>query len=130
MLNWENHKWGFFPRIENADIGESHQPTPERIALWVNAGIHVQGRPEWIFIKVHTRSTQEHNMETLLGGPANTMFSELENNYNDGENYILHYTSTQEMYNIINAAEEGKTGNPSSYRNYLLPTPENCPGSS
>ncbi len=128
MLNWKNRKWGLFPRIENSDIRGNCPPTSERIRLWVKAGIHVHGRPEWIFIKVHTHGTQEHDMDALLGEPVDAMFSELGTDYNDGENYVLHYVSTREMYNIIKAAEDGKTSEPGSYRNYLLPPPENCPG--
>jgi len=123
MLNWRNRKWGLLPRIENADIRANHPPTADRIALWVEAGIHVQGRPEWVFIKIHTHGTQESDMDALLGDPVDAMFSELENHYNDGENYVLHYVSTRETYNIIKAAENGKTGNPHAYRDYILPPP-------
>ncbi len=126
MLNWKNRKWGLLPRIENADIRTSYPPSVDRIALWMEAGVHVQGRPEWLFIKVHTHGTQENDMDALLGKPVDDMFSELENNYNDGEKYVLHYVSTREMYNIIKAAEEGKTGNPHEYRNHILPPPKNC----
>lgn len=126
MLNWKNRKWGLLPRIENSDIRGNSPPSPNRIALWVKAGIHVQGRPEWIFIKVHTHGAQENDMDTLLGEPVDAMFTELENNYNDGKKYSLHYVSTREIYNIIKAAEEGKTGNPHEFRDYILPPPDNC----
>lgn len=126
MLNWRNRKWGLLPRIENADIRASYPPSADRIALWMEAGVHVQGRPEWLFIKVHTHGTQENDMDALLGKPVDNMFSKLEDNYNDGEKHVLHYVSTREMYNIIKAAEEGKTGNPHAYRNHILPPPENC----
>lgn len=129
MLNWKNRKWGLLPRIENADIRSSYPPSADRIALWVEAGVHVQGRPEWIFIKVHTHGTQENDMDALLGKPVDDMFTELESNYNDGENYVLHYVSTREMYNIIKAAEERKSGNPYEFRNYVLPPPDNIRGS-
>lgn len=126
MLNWKNRKWGLLPRIENADIRASFPPTPDRVSLWVKAGIHVQGKPDWLFIKVHTHGTQERDMDALLGSPVDEMFSELENRYNDGENYILHYVSTREMYNIVKAAEKGLTGNPNDHRDYILPPPANC----
>ncbi len=128
MLNWKNRKWGLLPRIENSDIRGNSPPSPNRIALWVKAGIHVQGRPEWVFIKIHTHGTQENDMDTLLGESVDAMFTELENNYNDGNKYSLHYVSTREMYNIIKAAEAGNTGNPHEFRNYILPPPDNCSG--
>ncbi len=126
MLNWKNRKWGILPRIENGDIRSVNPPTPERVDLWVDAGIHVQGRPEWLFIKIYTHGTQERDMDCLLGKPVDQMFSYLEQRYNDGTNYILHYVSAREMYNIAKAAEAGNSGNPDDYRDFILPPPANC----
>ena len=126
MLNWKNRKWGILPRIENGDINGSYPPTPERVDLWVEAGIHVHDRPEWLFIKTHTHGAQENHMDCLLGEPVDRMFSYLEQRYNDGKNYQLHYVSAREMYNIIKAAEAGMGGNPSDYRDFILKPPANC----
>ena len=124
MLNWRKLKKGIFPQIENSDVRKGMEPTQDRIDLWVEANVHIEGRPEWRFIKVHTHGTQEQDMDILLGKPCDEMFSYLESKYNDGENYILHYVNSREMYNIIKAAEEGRTGNPNSYRDYFLPRPQ------
>ena len=51
------------------------------------------------------------------------MFTYLESKYNDGKNYVLHYVSAREMYNIAVAAEAGKTGNPGEYRDFKIPRP-------
>jgi hypothetical protein len=91
---------------------------------WVETGIHVEGRPEWIFVKVHTHGTQERDMDTLLGPAMGKAFSHLETQYNDGKNWKLHYVSAREMYNIAKAAEAGKTGDPNAYRDYLIARPE------
>ena len=123
-LNWRERRFGLIPRIENSDIRRASPPLPERVDAWVDAGIHVEGRPEWIFIKIHTHGTQEPDMDTLLGDAAHRMHSHLETTYNDGEQHVLHYVTAREMYNIIKAAEAGKTGNPNDYRDYeLLPPP-------
>lgn len=63
-------------------------------------------------------------MDVLLGKPIDDMFTYLENNYNDGENYVLHYVNSREMYNIVKAAEDDKDGNPNQYRDYILPRPQ------
>ncbi|HFD87759.1 MAG TPA: hypothetical protein ENJ35_08815, partial [Gammaproteobacteria bacterium] len=52
-FNFRNRKWGFLPRIENADVSFSAKPTPDRVDLWVDTAVQVEGRPEWVFIKVH-----------------------------------------------------------------------------
>ena len=122
-LNWQNRKGGILPRIEAGDIRNAIPPSDERVDMWVNANIHVKGRPEWIFIKIHTHGTQEHDMDTLLGQPVDNMFSYLEKAYNDGNRYILHYVSTRELYNIVKAAEAGESGNPDQYRDYILDKP-------
>ncbi|MGP1664995.1 MAG: hypothetical protein ACTS5I_03580, partial [Rhodanobacter sp.] len=122
-LNWRQRKFGLIPRIENADVRRSCPPTPERVDAWVKTGVHVEGRPEWVFVKVHTHGTQDHDMDTLLGAPVHAMHDHLEQRYNDGVNYVLHYVTSREMYNIVKAAEAGHTGNPAEYRDFHLPPP-------
>ena len=122
-MNWRSRRWGLVPRIENADVRSAFPPTNERVDLWVKQHIHVKGRPDWIFIKVHTHGTQERDMDALLGRPVDEMFDYLESKYNDGKIFALHYVNSREMFNIIKAAEDGRSGNPNSYRNFHLPRP-------
>ena len=122
-INWRERHRGIVPRVENADVRRACPPTPTRVDGWVRTGIHVEGRPEWIFIKVHTHGTQERDMDTLLGDSAHAMHQHLEQAYNDGKNYVLHYVTAREVYNIIKAAEAGLSGNPDGYRDYVLPRP-------
>ena len=122
-LNWKNRRWGVMPRIENADVRAGYLPTADRVDLWVNQHVHVRGRPEWVFVKVHTHGTQDRDIDALLGAPVDAMFSHLEAKYNDGKQYVLHYVNSREQFNIIKAAEDGRSGDPHQYRNYLLPKP-------
>lgn len=120
-LHWRHRKFGIWPRIENGDIAPSDIPIEERAALWVKQHIHVEGRPEWLFIKVHTHGAIEENANFLFDGELRRLFECLENKYNDGVRYMLHYVSAREAYNIAKAAEDGKTGNPAGYRDFVLP---------
>ncbi len=122
-LNWKVRKKGVFPQIENSDVRRTFPPTPNRVDLWVDQGIHVEGKPEWIFIKIHTHGAQDGDMDTLLGEPIKEMHRHLTTQYNDGEDYALHYVSAREMYNIIKAAEAGEEGNPNTFRDYVLAPP-------
>lgn len=122
-LNWRSRRFGLIPRIEAGDIRKDCPPTTDRVDAWIDTGIHVQGRPDWVFVKVHTHGTQERDMETLLGSPADSMFSHLESTYNDGTRHVLHYVTAREMINIIKAAESGHTGNPGRFRDFQLPPP-------
>jgi hypothetical protein len=117
-LNWKSRKWGVFPRTENGELSGDYPPTRARADLWVKQHIHVQERPEWIFIKLHTHGSNERNMDTLLGRPLDELFSYLESRYNDGIHYRLHYVTAREMYNIIKAAEAGQDGSPNQFRDF------------
>lgn len=129
-LNWKKRKFGLIPRIENSDVRRSAPPTPDRVDAWVRTGIHVQGKPDWIFVKIHTHGTQEPDMDTLLGAPSEQLYRHLEERYNDGTRHVLHYVTAREMYNIVKAAEAGLEGDPSQYRDHVLaPPPSSWAGS-
>jgi hypothetical protein len=122
-LNWRWRKFGIVPRIENADIRRSSPPRPDRTDLWIRSAIHVEGQPNWIFVKVHTHGTQENDVDTLLGPATDALFTDLESRYNDGRRYRLHYVTARETYNIIKAAEAGCGGDAGRYRDFLIPAP-------
>ena len=104
-LNWKSRKWGIFPKIENAELSGDNPPTAERVDLWVQQHIHVKGKPNWVFIKLHAHGAEEGNFEALFGEPMHGMLSYLETVYNDGSKYRLHYVTAREMYLLIKAAE-------------------------
>jgi hypothetical protein len=110
-------------RIENADVRAGDPGTPTRIKTWVQQGIGVQGRPEWVFVKVHTHGAPEKQAASLLGEDGRAMHRELTTRYNDGVNWSLHYVTAREMFNIALAAIDGKSGNPNAFRDYVLPPP-------
>lgn len=121
-INWTD--WGFkwHPRIEDGDInGTNSHADRKRIDCWIRQRISVLGRPEWIFVKVFCHGAQDH--EAVLGNATDAMFSYLESKYNDGINYKLHYVTAREAFNIVKAAEAGKTGDPGEYRDFLIPSP-------
>jgi hypothetical protein len=111
------------PRIENANVTGKDPATPKRVQTWVRQAIGVEGRPEWVFVKVHTHGTQEPVAASLLGGGGQALHGELTSRYNDGRRWILHYVTAREMYNIAIAAMDGRDGDPGGYRDYLLPRP-------
>lgn len=122
-LDWRNRKFGLVPRIEASDIRRSCPPTPARVDAWIRTAVHVEQRPDWVFVKIHTHGTQEEDMDTLLGPAMEAMHEYLEREYNDGQRHVLHYVTAREAYNIIKAAEAGLPGDPGGYRDYALPPP-------
>ncbi len=111
------------PRIENAAVTADDPATPARVRSWVRAGIHVEGRPEWVFVKVHTHGAPEKQAASLLGEGGRALHAELTTRYNDGRRWRLHYVTAREMFNIAIAAMDGKSGDPDAYRDYELPPP-------
>jgi len=123
-INWHDWRFGWHPTIENGEIGNSRtHDDPKRIDCWINQHIHVKGRPDWIFVKVFCHGGQDY--DAVLSEQSDKMHFYLESNYNDGENYQLHYVTAREAYNIIKAAEEGKSGNPNQYRDHIIMPPYN-----
>lgn len=122
MLNWRQRFGGILPRLENGALDGSagHLPHVDRFARWVDAHVCVAERPEWVFVKVYTHGATEANADVMLG-PATSLFHQAINDqFNDGRRYRLHYVTAREMFNIVKAAEAGHAGNPSAFRDFLL----------
>lgn len=121
--DWSSRKFGVLPRIENSDIRTGQPPTQARIDQWVRLAPTVRGKPQWRFIKIHTHGAPEAQADAILGPATQRMFQYLSTRYNDGRDYVLHYVSARELYNIVKAAEEGVKGNPGEYRDFLIDPP-------
>ena len=108
-LNWRRRK------IENADVAGYSPATSDRVKLWIDQQIGVKGRPDWVFVKVHTNGCQERNFDAALDGSLHEILGQLP--------VKLHYVTAREMFNLIKAAEAGKTGDPNQFRDFILPPP-------
>lgn len=110
-------------RIESSDLRSSDPPSAARVRTWISQGIHVEGRPEWIFVKLHTHGAPEREAACLLGDGGHALHQALTSRYNDGRRWVLHYVTAREMFNIAIAAMEGASGNPNDYRDHVLGPP-------
>lgn len=117
-INW--HAPGY-PRIENASLTSENWGRPDRIRKWLDCQIHVKGRPEWLFVKLHAHGAVERDFDALFGEKAFQMHSDLNKHFNDGQRYRLHYVTARQAYNIAKAAEHGHDGNAGNWRDYLVP---------
>lgn len=104
------------------EIAGKPYTTKERIRRWVETAVHVDGKPDWVFIKTHTHGATDH--EFVLGQEFEDILDELEGSYNDGKKYILHYVNAREMYNLVKAVEDGKGDeNPIDLIDYCVKPP-------
>ncbi len=63
------------PRIDSSAIDYRTPPSLERFRRWLDTGVGVAGRPEWVFIKAHTHGAPETNAAMMLGGPFRQMLA-------------------------------------------------------
>jgi hypothetical protein len=108
------------PKIENSALTTAYPPTLPRLKLWQRAAITVEGRPDWVFIKLHCHGMDPTDREAMLGGQIQSFLQELLRDSREGGNYALHFTTAREMTNIILAACDERNGNPGDYRDYRL----------
>ena len=108
-------------RIENGAITGDDPPTASRVKTWVDQAIHVDGRPEWVFVKVHTHGAVEKTAAALLGAGGRALHTALAQ-YKQGSSR-LHYVTAREMYNVARAAMDGMAGDPGQYFDYVIAPP-------
>jgi hypothetical protein len=107
-------------RPESAAVGEM-PATRRQVDQWIDANLHVEGRPEWVFVKVYAHGIQTRTIDS--GAMAQTL-EYLEQAIGERE-LTLHYVTAREAYNIVKAAEDGHSGDPGQYRDYRIPPPAN-----
>jgi hypothetical protein len=110
-------------RIENSALTANDPPSSARAKTWVSRNIHVEGRPEWVFVKLHTHGAPDLQAASLLGEGGHELHRVLTTEYNDGRRWRLHYVTAREMFNIAVAAMQGESGDPNAYRDHILPPP-------
>jgi hypothetical protein len=104
-LDWGSRKWGLLPRIENGDLLGVRPPTMERLKLWLRAGVAVAGRPDWVFIKLHTHGAKEANTAMLLGEPMRNFHRALSSYARQREEFAYYYVTAREMAQLVHALE-------------------------
>jgi hypothetical protein len=108
-------------RLENGAITGDDPPTAARVKSWIDQAIHIEGRPEWVFVKVHTHGAIESTASSLLGDGGRALHEALREQTQAG--FRLHYVTAREMFNVARAAMDGKVGDPSAYYDYVVAPP-------
>jgi hypothetical protein len=119
MINFarqKNRRW--LPAIENGEVSAVNPPTLQRLQLWKDAAITVQGRPDWIFIKLHCHGMIPQDEPAMTGVSIRHFLRELIESPQNGVEYRLHFVKMREMVNIILAACDERAGGPGEYRDY------------
>ena len=86
----------------------------------MRADITVDGRPDWLFIKLHCHGMDPRDESSMIGEAAQGFMRDLIGWAQDNSVNHLHFVTGREMVNIALAAADGNEGNPSDYRDYYL----------
>ena len=101
-LNWGKRKFGLLPKIENGELSSDAPPNKLRIKLWENCAVTIEGIENHTFIKLYTHGLQKDNMEMFFDLDGfEQLWTSLENEFKDSEDYRLHYVTAWEMYTTI-----------------------------
>jgi len=107
MLDWQDRTRVVMPRIENADLLHHRPPGWHRFQHWLRCGIHVAGRPDWCFVKLHTHGCKDGNIDMLLGEQMQHFHHELANRAAARNNFHYYYVTAWEMAQLVHQAEAG-----------------------
>ena len=119
MIDFGRRKGGsLVPGIENSELSGANPPTLRRMELWKDAAITVQGRLDWIFIKLHCHGMTPRDESAMFGPAIQDFLRELVEGPGNGVDYRLHFVTIREMVNIALAACDGCKGTPGEYRDY------------
>jgi hypothetical protein len=103
-------------KIDNSELSGPNPATLHRLRLWKNAAICVEGRQDWVFIKLHCHGMDPRDESAMFGSAMQDFLRQLSEKRHGDD--ALHYVSCREMTNIILAACDGKSGNPAEFRDY------------
>lgn len=117
VFDWTRRVRGFpIPRIDDGALARNYPLKMDRFERWQSAHIGVQGRPEWIFIKLHCHAFFEQDQNAMIGDEMKKFMTEI---LERGETKI-HFASAREVFNMVLAALAGEQGDPGQYRDYQL----------
>jgi len=104
--------------LETGAFTRPNPPSLHRLSLWKQARIHVQGRPDWLFIKLQCHGMEPWDESVMLGSSIQDFLRELVEGPGNRTEYRIHFVTMREMVNIALAACDGREGNPGEYRDY------------
>lgn len=106
-------------RIDSGAITARDPATIARFETWIAQGISIRGRPEWIFVKLSTHGASSREASNLLGQTQRT-FHEGLRDWSRRTGVRYHYVTARELFNVARAAMDGKSGDPSYFRDYVV----------
>jgi hypothetical protein len=121
VFDWSRRVRGLpIPRIEDGALAQNYPLTLNRFNNWRNAHITVEGRPEWIFIKLYSHGFFEWDQDAMIGDQLKRFMTEVRELADRTGEFQIHFASAREAFNMVMAAVDGHAGPPGKYRDYRL----------
>lgn len=120
-FDWGRRKKGVpVPRLDNGALTNLYPPTLKRLERWRGTHISIMGRPDWVFIKLYCHGFFDEDQPAMIGEEMRRFLSEAMELAERTGAFKLHFASAREMFNIAQAAIDGREGEPGLYRDYRL----------
>jgi hypothetical protein len=121
VFDWGRRKHGLpVPRVDDGALAQNYPLTLDRLHRWRNAYISVEGKSDWVFIKLYSHGFFEWDQDAMIGEQMKRFMSEvLELSERTGR-FKIYFASAREAFNMVMAALEGQGGEPGRYRDYRL----------
>lgn len=121
VFDWTRRVHGFpVPRVDDGALARNYPLKIDRFERWQSAQIGVQGRPEWIFIKLHCHAFFEQDQDAMIGDEMKRFMTEVLELGEATGRFKIHFASAREVFNMVLAALAGEDGDPGRYRDYYL----------
>jgi hypothetical protein len=121
VLNWTERSRGLVaPRLDDGVLAANQPLDIARFERWRKARIGIEGKEDWIFIKLYCHGFIEQDQDSMIGERALRFFSEVIEHGERSGKYQVHFATAREAANMVFAAVDGKDGSPGEYSNYLV----------
>ncbi len=121
VFNWTRKFKGFpLPRIDDGALAGNQVSDMSRLRRWMGANVTVQGRSNWVFIKLYCHGFFDEDQSACIGEDAKRFFGEIIENGEKTGDYKVHFATAREAFNMVSAAIDRKNGSPNQYRDYRL----------
>ena len=121
VFDWTRRVHGLpIPRLEDGALAANYPLGLNRLKGWRRAAIGVEGKPDWVFIKLYSHAFFEHDQDTMIGEQMKRFMGEVLELSEQTGKFRVHFATAREAFNMVAAAVDGAQQAPSEYRNYKL----------
>ena len=123
VCDWRRRVCGLpVPKVDCGALASNYEVDLTRFHNWRSAHIHVQGRPDWVFIKLYSHGFYPEDQSIMIGEGARRLWEKVLELSEQTKDFRVHFVTSREAFNLVMAAVEGREGEPDAYRDYRLQT--------